>query len=196
MKILFQRTIEPLVRNIGKNALEVGKNLRYTLDDAEIGAQVFTRSFNSCSGVVLNAGDKNFLAHIDPKYFNWKTFSKAFSEQVDRFQQKFGESKAIIFGGWEVNRLDPAVSTPSSEVYSTIAGILDDMPLTMICGKKQDIKPFDNLFANGKEITLASDTFERLGVTSDKIKNMSVEEVEAQLKKAYEWVEIDPSMLA
>ena len=95
-----------------------------------------------------------------------------------------------------MNRLDPTVSTPSSEVYSTIAGILDDMPLTMICGKKQGIKPFDNLFANGKEITLASDTFERLGVTSDKIKNMSVEEVETQLKKAYEWVEIDPSMLA
>ena len=195
MKILFSKTIEPLVRSSAKNAVEVGKNLKYTLNDAKIAPQVFTHSCNSCTSVVLNAGENNFLAHIDPKHFNWKTFTKAFREQVDRFQQTFGEAKAIILGGWEVNRLDSAVATPSSEVYSTIAGILDDMPLTMVCGKKQGVKPYDNIFANRKEITLASDTFEKLGITSDKIKNMSVEDVEKQLQKAYEWVEIDPSML-
>lgn len=194
MKINFTKNIDPLVKKFEKTAIEVGKDMRYTIQDAHTARDIFTRNCNSCSAVALNAGENTFLAHIDPKYFNIRTFANQLKKHLEQFQKKFGDAQAIIIGGWEKDRLDPFVSTPSLDVYSTIANVLDEIPLSMICGKKNNVTPYDNLFATENKITLASDTFESLGITSDKIK-LSAEEIEKQLNKAYEWVEIDPNML-
>lgn len=195
MKINFVKTIEPLVKSLGRSAVEVGDGMRYTLKDAKVAEDVFTRSANSCTSVVLNAGEHNLMAHIDPQHFNRTSFIDNFQKMVDNFQQKFGDAKAVIFGGWESGRVDPMVRTPSIDVYSTIAAVLDDMPLSMICGKRAGVASYDHLLANKNKITLANEAIERLKLTPEKIKTMTPEAVENELQKLYEWVEIEPSML-
>ena len=195
VSINFVKSIEPIVQKFQHKAIEVGKNMNYTLSDASIAQDIFSRSANSCTIVNVNSSGQNLVAHIDPQRFNWKTFLNTFNPMIKNFQDKYGEAKAIIIGGWENGRIDPLCKTPSSEVYSTIAGALDDMPLTMICGKKANVKSFDNLFASKNQITLANDTFDKAGLCLNDAKNVPLETVEKQLKKYYEWVEIEPSML-
>ena len=191
MKIRFTDTIEPILLKKSLRAKEAGKNFQYTLNSAVMGKDVFTRHCNSCTSVLLNSNNYNYLAHIDPQNFNVKNFAKAFEKIVDNFQYTYGDIKAIILGGWEISRKDPFVKTPSSIVYSTIANILDNVPLTMICGKKEGMTAFDNLFASKDTVTIANNNLSRLVPP----KKQNVEELENQLGKNYEWVEIEPDML-
>lgn len=195
MIINFSKSIEPTVKKLGKSALEVGENMRYTLNDSRIGNNLYTRSANSCTAFVVNSGNNNLMGHIDPQFFNRRTFLDKFRPMLDKFLDKFGEAKAIITGGWEVDRVDPMVRTSSCEVYGTVAEALDDLPLSMICGKRKNVKTYDNLLASGDRITLSNEAFEKLGLSPDKIKTMKPEEIESNLLKTHEWVEIDPTML-
>lgn len=195
MQIKFSQSIEPMVKKLGHSGTEVGKGMRYTLSDSKVGKDVYTRSANSCTAFVVNSGEHNLMGHIDPRLFNRRTFLDKFRPMLDSFLDKFGEAKAVITGGWEVNRHDSQVRTSSCEVYSAVAEALDELPLTMICGKKNGVRTFDNLLASGDKITLSNEAFEKLGLSPDKIKSMKPEEIESVLQKAYEWVEIDPSML-
>ena len=191
MKINFVRSIEPLVKNFTKS-IEVGEGCRYALHNAKEGVDIFTRSANSCTAILLNADKKNWLAHIDPQNFRMRDFQEKFREIVENFRKRNGETNAVVYGGWEMNRLDPYVKTPSFDVYNTAATVLDDLsvPLVQINGKKIGVKPYDNIFAQGDNIFLGSENFVQIDP-----KNMSTEEIAKHLENLYEYVDFDPRAL-
>ena len=191
MKIHFQPTIEPLIPN-GRKAVEVGKNMNYTLANSRIGKYVYTRSCNSCSALLLNANGNNFLTHIDPKNFNMRTFLEALRYKISSFQDKFGEAKAVIIGGWASDRKDPKCTIPSDFVYSTMARAIDNMPLTMICGKREGIKTLDNIYANNNDIYIANNSFAEMRALKE---GHSPQDMERNLFDNYECVEIDTNMI-
>lgn len=191
MKIHFQQSIETLIPK-GRKALEVGKNMNYTLSNAKVGKFVYTRSCNSCSALLLNANENNFLTHIDPQNFNMRTFLEAIRYKIAAFQDKFGETKAVIIGGWASTRKDPMCSVPSDFVYSTMARAVDDIPLTMVCGKREGIKTLDNIYANRNDIYIANNSFSNMRALAD---GASVKDIERDLCDNYECVEIDTNMI-
>ena len=56
MKISFVKSIEPFLRQVKSPAVEVGANMRYTINDAKIAENIFSTGFHTCSGFDINAG--------------------------------------------------------------------------------------------------------------------------------------------
>ncbi len=190
MKLIFSNSIEPLVKQFEKSAIEVGENMNYKIRDSRIAQDIFTRSANSCTIAAVQAGNRTLLGHFDPKYFDIEKFREIFMSQVKALQDQFGEAQAIVTGGWQNKRIDPYCKTPSGFVGSTVAGELDKtgMPLSFIFGKKEGVTTFDNVFATPGEITISNKiTPNETLTTEDKIQEI--------LENIYEFVEIDSKML-
>ena len=100
MKLFFVKSIEPFISKLPA-AAEVGAGMRYTLRDAKIGNSLYTTGINTCSGFGLRAGEQNLLGHIKPEDFNPRNFAGAFERLVKDFQNKYGEVRALVFGGRE-----------------------------------------------------------------------------------------------
>lgn len=166
MKISFVKSIEPYIKSMPASA-EVGAGMRYTLNSAKIGKNLYTTSANTCSGFVLNAGRQNFVGHIQPEGFNPKNFAKAFEHLVKDFQDKYGEVKAFVFGGRESSFLDPHCSTSSTDVYATICEVLStkcnipDKNFGSVLGKLKGVKTYDDVAVIGDRIYMANKAFEK-----------------------------------
>ncbi|MCM1003198.1 MAG: hypothetical protein NC408_02525 [Candidatus Gastranaerophilales bacterium] len=191
MKLQFSNSIELLIKQFKKSAIEVGENMNYTVRDSRIGQDIFTRSANSCTITAVQAGDETLIGHFDPQYFNIHNFQEIFMSKVKALQDKFGEAQAIVTGGWENGRIDPLCKTPSGLVGSTVAGELDKtgMPLSFIFGKKEGVTTFDHLFATRGKITLSNELIEK------ELLNLPEDKIQKLLEKIYEFVEIDSKML-
>lgn len=194
MKINFVNTIEPFIRKSPK-AIEVGDGFKFVLEDAKLGRDIYTKGINSCFAVLFNAGNTNKLAHIDPKSFNIRKFQEMFRNMAEDFRQKYGQTRAVVYGGWEMNRIDPKVKTLSFDAYNTAATVLDDinLPLVQINGKRLGVNEYDNIFASGENVFLANKNYEKLGITNTK--NLSVSELTDKLETLYEYVDFDPRAL-
>ena len=78
MKISFVKSIEPILRQCKTSAVEVGANMRYTINDAKVAESIFSTGFHTCSCFDINAGKMNLFGHIKPEGFNSRNFAEAF----------------------------------------------------------------------------------------------------------------------
>lgn len=181
MKLFFVKSIEPLISKLAA-ASEVGANLRYTIKDAKIANKLYTTGINTCSGFGLRAGEQNLLGHIKPEDFNPRSFSQAFERLVKDFQNKYGEVRALVFGGRESSFTDPHCRIPSNEVSATMCDVLStkcniaDENFASIMGKYAKIKANDNMAIIGNNVYLANKEYEAAGLLSaakDKIETLA-----------------------
>ena len=195
MKLFFVKSIEHLISKLPQ-ASEVGAGMRYTLCDAKVGKNLYTTGINTCSGFSLEAGNQNLLGHIMPEGFNPRNFAEAFEKLVKDFQNKYGEVRALIFGGRESSFIDPHCPTPSNEVSATMCNVLStrcnipDENFASIMGKFANVKTNDNMAVIGDKVYLANKEFEKSGLL-----NASDDKVEALAGKVYEDVFIPKNFL-
>lgn len=94
---------------------------------------------------------KTLLGHIKPEDFNPRNFAGAFEKLVKDFQNKYGEVRALVFGGREISFIDPHCRTRSNEVSATMCDVLStkcnipDENFASIMGKFTNIKTNDNM---------------------------------------------------
>ena len=145
--------------------------MRYTVRDVKIAEQAFTTSANTCSGFVLNAGEKNLVGHIQPEGFNPLDFAAAFEKLVKDFQATYGKIKsAFVFGGRESSFVDPHCTTSSNLVYAKICELLStkcgiaDENFASIIGKRSGVKSYDDVAVIGDKVYLANKEFEKVGL--------------------------------
>ena len=181
MKLFFVKSIEPFISKLPA-AAQVGAGMRYTLRDAKIGNSLYTTGINTCSGFGLRAGEQNLLGHIKPEDFNPRNFAGAFEKLVKDFQNKYGEVRALVFGGREISFIDPHCRTRSNEVSATMCDVLStkcnipDENFASIMGKFTNIKTNDNMAVIGDKVYLANKEFEKAGLLSapkDKIETLA-----------------------
>lgn len=171
MKLFFVKSIEPFISKLPA-AAEVGAGMRYTLRDAKIGNSLYTTGINTCSGFGLRAGEQNLLGHIKPEDFNPRNFAGAFERLVKDFQNKYGEVRALVFGGRESSFIDPNCRRASNEVSATMCDVLStkcnipDENFASIMGKFINIKTNDNMAVIGDKVYLANKEFEKAGLLS------------------------------
>lgn len=170
MKLFFVKSIDPIIRNYPK-ITEVGAGMRYKISDSKIAEQAFTTNANTCSGFVLNAGDKNLVGHIQPEGFNPQNFASTFEKLVKDFQTTFGKIKsAFVFGGRESSFVDSHCKTPSNQVYAKICEVLStkcgvaDENFASILGKRGGVKSYDDVAVIGDKVYLANKEFEKVGL--------------------------------
>lgn len=195
MKLFFVKSIEPYISKLPTTS-EVGAGMHYTLRDIKIGKNLYTTGINTCSGFNLRAGEQNLLGHIKPENFNPRNFAEAFEKIVKEFQNKYGEVKALVFGGRESSFIDPHCRTRSNEVSATICDVLSskcniqDENFASLLGKYANIKTNDNMAIIGDKIYLANNEFEKaclINAPNDKIETLA--------EKIYEDVFIPKSFL-
>lgn len=197
MKISFVKSIEPILRQCKTSAVEVGANMRYTINDAKVAESIFSTGFHTCSGFDINAGKMNLFGHIKPEGFNSRNFAEAFERLVKGFQDKYGEVKALVFGGREVAFCDPYSDVTSNEVYATMCNVLStkcnisDEKFVSILGKFKDVKTNDDIAIIGDRVFVANKEFEKAGVL-----NSTKSNVEDNLTNVYEDVIIPSEFLA
>ena len=112
------------------------------------------------------------------------------------FQNKYGEVRALIFGGRESSFIDPHCPTQSNEVSATMCDVLStrcnipDENFASIMGKFAKVKTNDNMAVIGDKVYLANKEFEKSGLL-----NASDDKVEALAGKVYEDVFIPKNFL-
>ena len=197
MKISFVKSIEPILRQCKTSAVEVGANMRYTINDAKVAESIFSTGFHTCSGFDINAGKMNLFGHIKPEGFNSRNFAEAFERLVKCFQDKYGEVKALVLGGREVAFCDPYSDVTSNEVYATMCNVLStkcnisDEKFVSILGKFKDVKTNDDIAIIGDRVFVANKEFEKAGVL-----NSTKSNIEDNLTNVYEDVIIPSEFLA
>ena len=181
MKLFFVKSIESFINKLPA-ASEVGAGMRYTLRNAKTGSNLYTTGINTCSSFGLNAGEQNLLGHIKPEGFNPRDFAGAFEKLVKDFQNKYGEVRALVFGGRESSFTDPHCRTSSNEISATMCDILStkcnitDENFASIMGKFANIKTNDNIAIIGNKVYLANKEFEKAGMLKapkDKIETLA-----------------------
>ena len=196
MKISFVKSIEPILRQVKPPAVEVGANMRYTINDAKIAENIFSTGFHTCSGFDINAGKMNLAGHIKPEGFNPRNFADSFERLVKGFQDKFGEVRALVLGGRETGFVDSYSSATSNVVYSTMCEVLSakcnlpDEKFASILGKFKNVKTNDDIAIIGDRVFIANKEFEKAGLL-----NATKENVEEIAGKVYEDVFIPQSFL-
>lgn len=197
MRLSFVKSLEPIIRK-SPNITEVGAGMRYTLADSKIGQNLFTTSANTCSGFVLNTGEKSLMGHIQPEGFNPRSFTQCFEKLVNDFQATYGKIKsAFVFGGRESSFIDPHCAVKSNEVSATMCNVLStkcgiaDENFASVIGKFKDIKSFDDVAVIGDKLYIANKEFEAAGLLNANAKN-----TETLAGKIYEDVFIPEKFLS
>lgn len=169
----------------------IGKKHDYIMESARVsGGGLLTENINSCVAGVVGNGKYNLMFHLAPEQQSLDTLDKIFSRKMQELISvtKDEPLDAIICGGLHSSTAD----RKSIALYNRVAELLEDWGarLSIICGKKPN--HLDNLFIKENRLCVMSDDWEKLGLTPEKLKKMSADDITEILEKKYETVEIHP----
>ena len=186
LNINISKNIYPEV----KRAKEIGQNWCYTFaNGGRTGKNIGMKTYNikTCTAFELNAEKhNNELYHLAPEQQAIHRIKEEVEKRVFRLQDTFGEVKAFLYGGVELNNKNPE-SVASFNLYNTLADVLDNLgiPFAMICGKKQ-ANQLDNMYVINNNITIWNDLFKKF-IKPKEAPNQ--EQIMDILKEHYQFVE-------
>lgn len=160
-----------------------------------------TKNVNACLAAAVvdssrqaNTKGYSLLAHIAPEQYDTVSLRNVLGKKLFELEKKSGTTQldGLICGGWH-SRTGTYSGDRSVELMTEIDKIFQDFGIntSLICGKNPH--HLDDIYVNNARVSIVNTLWEKLGLTPEKLKKMSTNDVANILEEHYETVDIHPN---